>query len=52
MVQFETKLQKCIRKGIIIFKVLIRSETHFTAPVMRLCKTKFTPIYLKIYRPK
>ena len=60
MVQFETKLQKCIRMGITIFnfafgevyrRIYIR-KSHFTAPLARRRKTKFPTVYPKIYLPK
>ena len=57
--QFETKLQKCIRMGITIFKVFIWGgissdawESHFTAPLPDQRKTKYPTVYLKIYLPK
>ena len=58
--QFETKLWKCIRMGITIFKIFIwggilsdiRSETGFTAPLARRRKTKFLTVYPTIHPPK
>ena len=60
MLRFETKLQKCIRMGIAIFKIFIwggiesdiRSEITFTAPLARRRKTKFPTVYPTIYLPK
>ena len=50
--QFETKLQKCIRMGITIFKIFIwggilsdiQSEITFTALLAHCSKTKFQTI--------
>ena len=60
MLKFETKLQKCIRRGIIIFKIVIwggKSSHIRCAEItffkrLRCCKTKFSTVYLTIYLPK
>ena len=60
MLEFATKLQKCIRKGITIFKLFIwrgissdiRLEIMFTAPLARRRETKLSTVYPTIYLPK
>ena len=60
MFQFETKLQKCIRMGITIYKIFIwggissdiHSEITFTASLTQRRKTKFPTVYPTIYLPK
>ena len=58
--QFERKIQKCIRMGITIFKISFREvyrriyvrKSRFTAPLARRRKTKFPTVYPTIYLPK
>ena len=58
--QFETKLPRCIRMGITIFKFSFREvycliyvrKPLFTAPFDRQCKTKFPIVYPMIYLSK
>ena len=59
--QFETKLQKCIRMGITVFKLSFGAvyrriyvrKSRFTAPLARRRKTaKFPTVCLTIYLPK
>ena len=56
--QFETKLQKCIRMRITIFKIYIWGgilsvlKSHFTAPLLCCRNTKFPTVYPTIYLPK
>ena len=58
--QIETKLQKCFRVGITIFKIFIwggisldiRSEITFYGSTALMNKTKFPTVYLTIYLPK
>ena len=58
--QFELKLQKCIRIGIIIFKIFIGKidrrtyvrKSRFTAPLACHRNTKFPTVYPTIYLPR
>ena len=58
--QFETRLQMCIRMGITILKIFIlggissdiRSKITFLAPLESRRKTKFWTLYPSIYLPK
>ena len=58
--QFETRLQKCIRMGITIFKIsfgelyrlLYGRKSCFAASLARRRKTKFRTVYLMIYLRK
>ena len=60
MLQFERKLQKCIRMGITIFIITFREvyrriygrKSRFTAPLVCHSKTKFPTVYQTIYLPK
>ena len=57
--QFEMKMQKCIRMELTILRIFIlggiwsdrRSEIMFTALLRRLCKTKFGTVYPMICLP-
>ena len=57
--QFESRLQMCIRMGIIIFKMIIwggissdiRPKTRFTA-LLTHCRKQFPTVYPTIYLPK
>ena len=59
MLQFETKLQNCIRMGKTMFKIFIwggissdiRSEITFYGALARRRKTKFPTVYPTIYPP-
>ena len=53
--QFEAKLQKCIRMGIIIFKLFIGGggiSSDIRSNIVFYGKTKFPTVYPMIYLPK